>query len=209
MSASVSSPLAPRLIAGLGNPGRDYEDTRHNIGFMVVNALASQLQAPWAHERRWDCEIAKFSGGWLLKPHTFMNESGRAVSGLGHFYKIKPQEVLAVYDDVDLPLGTLRFRSNGSPAGHNGVRSLISHLGTEEFPRLKVGIAPPNGRPAGERMVGHVLGKFASDEQPALAEVVQRATDALRLALRSGLEAAMNLYNRKDKENAKPSTKQP
>lgn len=210
MSASASPPVTPRLIAGLGNPGREYEDTRHNIGFMVVNALASQLRTSWTHEKRWDCGLAKFSGGWLLKPHTFMNESGRAVSAVSHFYKVEPREVIAVHDDVDLPLGTLRFRTNGSAAGHNGLRSLIAHLGGE-FPRLKVGIAPPQGRPDGERMVGHVLGKFSEDEKSTVSSVVRRATEALLLALQSGLEAAMNLYNRKETETetAKPNIQQP
>ncbi len=95
-----------------------------------------------------------------------MNASGEAVSSVCRFYKIQPEEVLAVYDDVDLSLGSMRFRMNGRPAGHNGVRSLISHLGTEEFPRLKVGIAGEQGRPAGDRMVGHVLGRFSEAEQP-------------------------------------------
>jgi PTH1 family peptidyl-tRNA hydrolase len=209
VSASASPPVTPRLIAGLGNPGRDYEDTRHNIGFMVVNALASQLRASWTHEKRWDCELAKFSGGWLLKPHTFMNKSGRAVSAVGHFYKVTPQETIAVHDDVDLPLGSLRFRTNGSAAGHNGLRSLIAHFGSDEFPRLKVGIAAPQGRPDGERLVGHVLGKFSDKEMPDVLDVVRRAAEALMMALRSGLEAAMNLYNRKETDKAKPNITKP
>jgi peptidyl-tRNA hydrolase, PTH1 family len=203
--AVPSSPGIPRLIVGLGNPGRDYEDTRHNIGFMVVDAFATQLQAPWTTEKRWDCALAKFSAGWLLKPLTFMNLSGEAVSAVCRFFKIEPREVLAIYDDVDLPLGTMRFRTSGSAAGHNGVRSLIAHLGGEEFPRLKVGIAPANGRPGGDRMVGHVLGKFSADEKPLVQSAVGRAVEAVRTALASGLEAAMNLYNRKEPANSQPS----
>lgn len=190
--------IRPRLIVGLGNPGREYADTRHNIGFMVVDALAGQFSAPWGHEKRWDCALAKFSGGWLLKPFTYMNASGEAVSSVCRFYKIQPEEVLAVYDDVDLSLGSMRFRMNGRPAGHNGVRSLISHLGTEEFPRLKVGIAGEQGRPAGDRMVGHVLGRFSEAEQPQVQTAVSRAVEAVRSALNTGLENAMNLYNRKE-----------
>lgn len=193
-----SVPLRPKLIVGLGNPGREYADTRHNIGFMVVDALAGQLSASWNHEKRWDCALAKFSGGWLLKPFTYMNASGQAVSSVCRFYKIQPEEVLAVYDDVDLALGTLRFRLKGGAAGHNGVRSLISHLGTEEFPRLKLGIADSQGRPSGDRMVGHVLGRFSTEEQPLLQTAVTRGTEALRAALTSGLEPAMNLFNRKE-----------
>ena len=200
MSAG-SAPLTPRLIVGLGNPGREYQDTRHNIGFMVVDALAAQLGAAWNHEKRWDCALAKFAGGWLLKPFTYMNASGEAVSAAGRFFKIAPGEVLAVYDDVDLPLGTLRFRASGSAGGHNGVRSLISHLGGHDFPRLKLGIAPAGGRPAGERMVGHVLGRFSAEEQPALQQAVGRAVEALRAALSTGLEQAMNVFNRKEPTN--------
>lgn len=172
---------------------------------MVVDALASQLHAPWTHEKRWDCELAKFAGGWLLKPHTFMNASGEAVAAVCRFFKIEPQEVLAVHDEVDLPVGALRFRTRGSAAGHNGVRSLIAHLGGESFPRLKLGIGPANGRPAGERMVGHVLGKFAEAEKLQVEDAVGRAVEAVRTALRSGLATAMNLYNRNEQPNSQPS----
>jgi PTH1 family peptidyl-tRNA hydrolase len=200
--------VKPRLIVGLGNPGRDYEDTRHNIGFMVVDALASQLNAAWAHEKRWDCALAKFSPGWLLKPFTYMNACGEAVSSVCRFFKIEPREVLAVYDDVDLPLGTLRFRTSGSAGGHNGVRSLVSHLGGEDFPRLKLGIAPESGRPSGERMVGHVLGRFSAEEKPALQETLARATEAVRASLSDGLESAMNRFNRKE-PTTKPTAEKP
>jgi PTH1 family peptidyl-tRNA hydrolase len=189
----------PRLIVGLGNPGRDYEDTRHNVGFMIVDALASQFNAPWINEKRWDCALAKFHGGWFLKPLTFMNASGSAVQAVCRFYKIAAQEVLAIYDDVDLPLGTLRLRAKGSAAGHNGVSSLIQHLGGENFSRLKVGIATATGRPAGERMVAHVLGKFNVEEKAALPEVITRAMQAVRTALTDGFENAMNQFNRKEK----------
>ena len=188
----------PRLIVGLGNPGRDYEDTRHNVGFMVVDALANQLKASWSQEKRWDCALAKFSGGWLLKPLTYMNLSGEAVSAVCRFYKLDAQEVLAIYDDVDLPLGSLRFRAKGSAGGHNGIRSMISHLGGEDFPRLKIGISSTAGRPDGERLVGHVLGRFSPEEKPLLQESITRATDAVRAALRNGLAAAMNHFNRKE-----------
>lgn len=209
MSETVSSSVAiPRLILGLGNPGREYEDTRHNIGFMVVDALARQLQVPWTVEKHWDCALAKFANGWLLKPLTFMNCSGEAASAVCRFFKIDPREVLAVYDDVDLPLGTVRFRLNGSAAGHNGVRSLISHLGGENFPRLKMGITAGHGRPAGDRMIGHVLGKFSADEKPQVQSVIQRATEAIQSAMKSGLESAMNLYNRKE-ETVNPTSKIP
>ena len=198
MSESQKPLSALRLIVGLGNPGRDYQDTRHNVGFMIVDALASQLQAAWTTEKRWDCAVAKFSRGWLMKPLTYMNASGRAAHGLAQFYKIAPAEVLAVYDDVDLPFGTLRFKPKGSAAGHNGLKSMIQHFGGDDFPRLKVGIASPSGRPAGDRMIGHVLGKFSPDEQAGLPTTISRATQAIRTALDSGLDAAMLLFNRKE-----------
>lgn len=187
---------APRLIVGLGNPGETYRDTRHNIGFMVLDEIARRLATAFREEKRWNGLVAKFSGGHLLKPLTFMNDSGRSVQSVAHFYKAAPAQTLVVYDDVDLPLGRLRFRTSGSAAGHNGIRSLISSLGTDSFPRLKVGISPTDGRPAGERMVGHVLGKFRAEEQPALQAVIQRAADAVLSAVEQGLEAAMNVFNR-------------
>ena len=187
---------APRLIVGLGNPGDTYRDTRHNIGFMVLDEIAKRMGAAFREEKRWTGMVAKFTGGYLLKPLTFMNDSGRSVQAVGHFYKASPAQTLVVYDDVDLPLGRLRFRTNGSAAGHNGIRSLISSLGSDEFPRLKVGISLADGRPAGERMVGHVLGKFRPEEQPALQVVIQRAADAVLSAVDRGLEAAMNVFNR-------------
>ncbi len=187
---------APRLIVGLGNPGETYRDTRHNIGFMVLDEIARRMGAAFREEKRWTGLVAKFTGGYLLKPLTFMNESGRSVQAVGHFYKASPAQTLVVYDDVDLPLGRLRFRVSGSAGGHNGIRSMISSLGSDEFPRLKVGIAAAAGRPAGERMVGHVLGKFRADEQTELQIVIQRAADAVLSAVDRGLEAAMNVFNR-------------
>ncbi|MCB1210219.1 MAG: aminoacyl-tRNA hydrolase [Verrucomicrobiales bacterium] len=188
----------PRLIVGLGNPGIDYRDTRHNIGFMVMDALADRLGISFTLEKRWNCLLAKFSDGWLVKPQTYMNASGRAAANVGRFFKITPAETLAVFDDVDLQLGRLRIRPGGSAAGHNGIRSMIQELGTQDFPRLKVGIAATSGRPAGDRMVGHVLGRFAESEKETVLLTVGRATDAVLESIRSGLGAAMNLFNRKE-----------
>lgn len=196
MDTTSSGLNTPRLIVGLGNPGETYRDTRHNIGFMVLDEIARRLGAAFREEKRWTGLVAKFSGGHLLKPLTFMNDSGRSAQAVGHFYKTAPAQTLVVYDDVDLSLGRLRFRTSGSAAGHNGIRSLISSFGTQDFPRLKVGIAPADGRPAGERMVGHVLGSFRAEEQPALQNVIQRAADAVLATLERGLDAAMNVFNR-------------
>ncbi len=194
----VKPPQLPRLIVGLGNPGDTYRDTRHNIGFMVIDSLARQLGIAFTAEKRWDCMLAKHAHGWLIKPTTFMNDSGDAVGAAAHFYKLDPREVLMVFDDVDLPLGRLRMRLGGSAAGHNGVKSIIDRLGTPEIARLKIGIGSVDGRPAGDRMSGHVLGKFRTEEKPAADAAIARATDALTTAMRSGIAAAMNLFNRKE-----------
>ncbi len=187
-----------KLIIGLGNPGKTYRDTRHNIGFMVLDEVAQRFGTSFTLEKRWKAEVAKITGGWLLKPLTFMNDSGTAVSHLSRFHKIGPSEMTVVYDDIDLPLGRLRLRAAGSAGGHNGMRSIIRHLGTDAFPRLKLGIAGEQGRPGGERMVGHVLGKFSSDEMPVVKSIIDRGADAVESLLRDGLEAAMNLFNRKE-----------
>ena len=189
----------PRLIIGLGNPGDTYRDTRHNIGFMVIDELARRLGLSFTKEKRWECLLAKFAGGWLMKPLTFMNGSGDAISAVSHFYKLTPAETLVVFDDVDLPLGRLKMKLSGSAAGHNGLKSIISSLGTDKFPRLKVGIAAADGsRPDGDRMVGHVLGKFRAEEKPAVDAMIKRAADAAATAMKSGFAAAMNLFNRKE-----------
>ena len=163
-----------------------------------MDALAARLGTRFDLEKRWESHVAKLSEGWLMKPLTYMNLSGKAVSGLARFYKVPAEEILVVFDDVDLPLGRLRLRPGGSAAGHNGLKSLIAHLGTDAFPRLKVGIAAEAGRPAGDRLVGHVLGTFSEAERATLAQVMDRAVDAVTTALRSGLGAAMNLFNRRD-----------
>lgn len=190
------------MIIGLGNPGASYRDTRHNIGFMVIDELARRLGLSLTEEKRWHCLLGKFGGGWLVKPSTFMNASGDAVAAVSHFYRVPPSELLVVYDDADLSLGRVRLRPGGSAAGHNGMKSIISRLGTGEIPRLKVGIGTRDGRPAGDRMVGHVLGAFRAEERPAADAAVGRAADAVATALRSGLEAAMNLFNRRDDAQA-------
>lgn len=185
----------PRLVAGLGNPGQRYRNTRHNIGFLVVEAVAARLGAEWREERRWQCEVAKAAGPsavTLAKPQTFMNASGEAVGPLARYQRIEPVQVLAVVDDVDLPFGRLRLRPKGGCGGHNGLRSLARHFGTEDYPRLRVGV----GRPAGAvAMTGHVLGKFAPDEKEELANVLERATLCVLSACGDGIEHAMNVFN--------------
>ena len=192
-----------KLVVGLGNPGSKYEGTRHNVGFEALDRLAAELGVPFQKEGKWEGEVAKAGNVWLLKPQTFMNESGRSVGSLCRFYRWNPEQVLVVYDDVALPLGTMRFRMKGSHAGHNGVRSLIAHLGSEEFPRLKIGI----GAASGEALVGHVLGRFAPDERELAQNTLARAADAVQLACSSGVEEAANQFNvKKKKKKPKPIT---
>ncbi|HET6406600.1 MAG TPA: aminoacyl-tRNA hydrolase [Chthoniobacteraceae bacterium] len=180
-----------QLIVGLGNPGREYTDTRHNIGFMIVDRLAAKAGAEWRSEKRWESQVARAGSTWLLKPQTFMNLSGRSVAHLTGFYKIPVDDVLVVLDDMALPLGKLRFRANGSAGGHNGLQSVIEHLGTAAVPRLRVGI----GAALPGASVSHVLGRFRDEERPVLNEVLDRTLDAIQCAHTEGLPTAMNRFN--------------
>jgi peptidyl-tRNA hydrolase, PTH1 family len=194
------SPCIPRLIVGLGNPGLNYADTRHNVGFLVLDELAQRMNLSFQPEKRWTAHLTRAGSTWFAKPQTYMNESGVATGGIARFHRIDPSEVLAVYDDVDLPLGSVRFKLSGSAAGHNGVKSLITHLGTNGFPRLKLGIATTAGRPDGERMASYVLGTFREEDRPLRDLMIREAADAVMLALQKGLDAAMNATNRKATE---------
>ena len=187
--------MAIKLVIGLGNPGKKYEGTRHNVGFDVLDLLSDRANAQFVNHLKWKAHIAKHPQALLMKPQTFMNESGRSAGAALRFYKWQPEEVLVVFDDVSLPVGSLRFRKNGSAGGHNGIKSLIQHFGSDRFPRLKVGIGGP--RPG--EMVGHVLGRFAPDEKPEMENALARAADAVQLALSDGLEAAANVHNVKNK----------
>ena len=182
-----------KLIVGLGNPGRQYEDTRHNVGFMLLDRLASDTGAVFQSALKWQSQLAKIPGDGtlLLKPQTFMNLSGRPIHQLLSFHKWPPESVLVVYDDVSLPLGTLRFREKGSAGGHNGIKSILQHLHTDAFPRLKIGIG---GSQPGE-MVGHVLGKFSPDERPLLQNTLATALQAVQLARSQGLATAANRFH--------------
>lgn len=181
-----------RLIVGLGNPGRQYAGTRHNAGFLVVDELARRSSGAFRFEAKWDAEVASADDQVLMKPQTFMNLSGEAVSNYARYYRIEPSQVLVILDDVALPLGDLRLRKSGSAGGHNGLESVMVHLSTEGVPRLRVGIGS-----AGGTLHDHVLGRFAPDELPALEVAVKRAADAVEYASTKGLEPAMNIYNQK------------
>ncbi len=193
--------LPIRIIVGLGNPGATYADTRHNVGFMVLDRLARHFNAPWKAEKKYTGELAAGPGVVLVKPQTFMNLSGESVGPLMRFFKFEPEQVLVIYDDISFPCGTMRLRAGGSAGGHNGMKSLIAHLGSERFPRLRVGI----GVPGQKDMVGHVLGKFSPEEKPLLEDALTRSEQAVLTLLSQGFEAAANKYNvRKEKKERKP-----
>ena len=181
-----------RLVVGLGNPGPEYAATRHNIGFMVVDQLAAQSGSIWENSSKWDALIAKFGNVVLAKPMTYMNRSGYAVLRLAQFYKIQPPEILVVVDDTALPLGRLRLRASGGSGGHNGLESIIVQFGTEEIPRLRVGIgeAPPAGS------VDYVLSRFFEEEKPVVRSAIDRAAEAVKCAIDNNLISAMNIFNK-------------
>ncbi len=186
-----------RLIVGLGNPGREYRDTRHNVGFMVADEIAKRhgLTLAMAPSQVPDSFIAKKFGAdpFLIgKPLTFMNRSGDAVAALAHYYGIVPADLLVVVDEVALPFGRLRARARGSAGGHNGLKSVIEGLGTSEFPRLRLGVGRGDTR---RDLADHVLSKFEADEQSALEEFITRAADAAEMFAAEGIEKVMNAYN--------------
>jgi peptidyl-tRNA hydrolase, PTH1 family len=180
-----------QLLVGLGNPGREYSATRHNIGFMVLDRLAALSGTAFRADKKWQADVASDGDVWLCKPQTYMNLSGESVSAIARFHKIDPARVLVVLDDMALPLGRLRLRERGSAGGHNGLQSILDHLGTREVPRLRVGIGAAEPGAA----TGHVLGRFTVDERPLVTQSVERAVEAIRFAQSNDLPAAMNRFN--------------
>lgn len=180
-----------RLIAGLGNPGREYEQTRHNIGFLVVDRLAAQFGSTWEKSSKWGAVSAKCGEVILVKPMTYMNRSGEPLGAIAQFYKIAPPEILIVLDDLALPLGRLRLRARGGPGGHNGLESILAHFGTEEVPRLRIGI----GTAPREGSVDYVLSRFFDEEKALVASTIDRAAEAVKWAIDKGLVSAMNNFN--------------
>ena len=193
----------PKLVVGLGNPGREYDGTRHNIGFAALDGLADKLGCSFRNKSRFSAQVAEAGVGTgdagkvtLAKPRTFMNRSGSAVQALLVWLKIEPGQLLVVVDDADLPLGQIRLRPSGRSGGHNGLRSIIETLGgNEEFARLRIGIG--RTAPLGTDITGHVLGRFASAERKVAEEAVATAVEAMECCLRDGLAEAMNRFNRK------------
>lgn len=183
-----------RLVVGLGNPGRRYRGTRHNVGFEVVERLARRWGARFRAEGLAEVAEGRFAGTPVLlaKPLTYMNRSGDAVGEIASRWRLSPSQVVVVYDDMDLPVGSVRVRVRGSAGGHHGMASVIEALGTAEVARVRVGI----GRPQSDA-VDHVLSRFEPEEEPKVEEAVERAADAVETLLREGASAAMERFNRR------------
>jgi PTH1 family peptidyl-tRNA hydrolase len=182
-----------KLVVGLGNPGPKYRDTRHNIGFRVVDEIARRWNVSDHWRERDEALVAKKAGGdVLVKPLTFMNLSGFAVSRLRQFYQVEPADLLVIVDEVALPLGRLRARARGSAGGHNGLKSIVEQLGTHEFPRLRIGVGRGDDR---RDLADHVLSTFDPDERDTIHAAVLRAADAAEMFISDGIGRVMNTFN--------------
>ena len=199
-----------KLIVGLGNIGREYENTRHNIGFMVVDELAKRLGVTFGKEDRsaYCAEYRAPEKILIIKPTTYMNLSGIAVGAYANFYHIAPEDIAVIQDDMDLPVGHLRIRRKGSAGGHNGIKSITEHLGTEEYPRFKIGIGHPNRN--NKAVINHVLHQFQGEDKAAIEAAVKAMAEALELWIREDdLNAVMTKYNTKKAKKEKPPKKAP
>lgn len=195
-----------KLIVGLGNIGKEYEGTRHNIGFMVADELAKRWGiTTWKNERSSMCAEHRIPEKvFLIKPTTYMNLSGEAVGAFANFYNIDPEDIAVIQDDLDLPCGKLRIRRKGSAGGHNGIKSIQQHLGTGDFPRFKIGIGHPERNASA--VIGHVLHRFGKEEQPLIEEAVKQMADAVELWLKGDMDAVMQEYNtKKEKKKEEPA----
>jgi len=195
-----------KLIVGLGNPGSEYRDTRHNVGFNVVDELVDRWRVSGSWREKFDALQIKTVRGEdsviVSKPLTFMNRSGQAVAAIAGFYKIEPADVLVIVDEVALPLGRLRARPEGSAGGHNGLKSIIEHLGTSAFPRMRIGVGRGDNR---RDLADHVLGRFEPAERDTVSAAVLRAADASEMFLSEGIGRVMNVFNAADKEEREDS----
>ncbi len=194
--------VIPQLIVGLGNPGRQYDQTRHNVGFMAVDRLAQSWQIPLADHKKFSGYFGDGRGPHgdrilLLKPTTYMNRSGQSIRAVVDWFKLPPESVLIIYDEMDLSVGRLRMRLSGSAGGHNGMKSAIAHLGTQAFPRLRIGIGNPRTETPGSNQgtVSHVLGKFSPAEGKVIADILNVVLDAVEMGLKQGMAKSMSLYN--------------
>jgi len=195
-----------KLIVGLGNPGEKYKDTRHNVGFLVIEKLARELakgQIDWVRDAKHTAYICKTGGIILAKPQTFMNASGVAVSGLMRYYRLTPSDIWVVHDDMDLPVGKIRVRAGGSSAGHHGIDSIIRELKTDAFTRFRLGIGKGTERKANAAeknlhrrfVIDFVLSRFTRGEAGSVKHLVKYGTEAVRIALTEGIDKAMNRFN--------------
>lgn len=184
----------PRMLVGLGNPGERYDETRHNLGFQVIAELAKRYRVELRQE---ECRslFAVHGQLFLVQPQTFMNRSGHAVRCLRERHGLEPGDFLIIYDEIHLPLGKLRLRPHGSPAGHRGLESVLESLGTDQVPRLRLGIARQEEPRPGDELVEHVLSPFATEERETVAEMILRAANACEAWVREGAEAAMQRFN--------------
>lgn len=189
-----------KLICGLGNPGSEYERHRHNVGFMVVDELCRRAKVDLS-QQKFHARTGQGSLGGerilFVEPQTFMNRSGLSVAEAARFYKIAPADVLVIHDELDLPFGRVQLKAGGGAGGHNGLRSMIEQLGTDGFHRVRFGIGKPEGPNAKERVVGHVLANFSSEEGKDLSSLIDRAADASELWAKDGLQKAMNAFNKR------------
>jgi PTH1 family peptidyl-tRNA hydrolase len=188
------------LVAGLGNPGREYEHTRHNLGWLVLDALARKHGLAWKTAPQFNADVARWDLGsgrtrWLLKPLTFMNQCGRSVGALLRYHKLEPEALAVIYDDLTIELGLIKVTTSGSAGGHNGVASLLEHVG-EGFVRYRIGIGPK--QPAQMDMADFVLGKFTPEQQLLVTQKLDQYVQGLELLLSRGVEPAMNQLNRRD-----------
>lgn len=189
------------LIAGLGNPGRQYEKTRHNMGFDTIDELIDRHRIPQggiAHKAMYGKGMIAGEKVLAVKPLTYMNLSGESLRECVNYYKLDPEtQMIVIYDDIDLEPGQIRIRKKGSAGGHNGIKSIIAQLGTQNFYRIKVGVG---AKPKGWDLADYVLGRFSSDERIAVDKAIEEAADAVEMILKDGIGAAMNHYNRKNKQ---------
>lgn len=186
-----------KLIAGLGNPTKEYDGTRHNIGFMAIDSMSEEYGIRVDTLKHKALTGKGYIGGQkviLAKPVTYMNLSGEAVRAISDYYKIPPEDIIIIYDDTTLDVGRMRIRKKGSAGGHNGIKSIISHLGTMEFPRIKIGIGAKH---EGQDLADYVLGRFPKEEKEALREVLADVKKAVELMVNNDIEEAMNQYNKK------------
>ncbi|HGA4351645.1 TPA: aminoacyl-tRNA hydrolase [Streptococcus agalactiae] len=186
-----------KMIVGLGNPGSKYNDTKHNIGFMAVDRIVKKLDVNFTEDKNFKAEIGSdFINGekiYFIKPTTFMNNSGIAVKALLTYYNISIKDMIIIYDDLDMEVGKIRFRQKGSAGGHNGIKSIIAHLGTQEFDRIKVGIGRPNGRMT---VINHVLEKFDKNDEIMISNTLDKVDNAVNYYLQTNdFQKTMQKYN--------------